>query len=577
MKKESIITTPSKRKEPLQQKYILPLILLVVIFISICIGFSQLSTPDVLPLNADKAKFSSERAVRYLGEIANKPRPLGSDEHDRVRDYIVHTLNNIGVSPEIQADEGVFSSWGDPFEGKVENIVARIEGKNSSQAIMITSHYDTVPNSPGAADAGSGVAALLETVRALTNSPALMNDIVILFSDGEESGLLGAQAFVQYHPWAKDVGIVLNFEARGNKGPSVLFETNEGNGKVVAEFVSGSSHPIAHSLLNDLYKNTPHDTDLSIYKSTGMNGLNFAFFEGLFSYHTSEDTIENLSLNSLQHHGEHMIDLVRHFGNKSIVQKQEENRLYFNVIGKHVVSYSEQYVLPIMIICIVGYIFSFINGFRLKELRVTGVGLGTILFMLTTSLAYYTGSGMLKGLEIITGWDRWMMSSYPKISNPMLISIIMFVFALIFPIYQLALKKINECNLTIGAFFGWLVLSIYTSVYFENSSYIFVWPFVFGLIAFNLYIHLKKKHPLMANILSLGMVILPLIFTVPVIYLIYIFFTLEYSGILIAAISLLIAYMIPALNMLAVRSFFIIPSLLLLLGIINLIRESLNL
>lgn len=48
------------------------------------------------------------------------------------------------------------------------------------------------------------------------------NDIVILISDAEELGLLGAGAFVEHHPWAKDIGLVLNFEARGSGGPSYM-------------------------------------------------------------------------------------------------------------------------------------------------------------------------------------------------------------------------------------------------------------------------------------------------------------------------------------------------------------------
>jgi len=53
---------------------------------------------------------------------------------------------------------------------------------------------------PGAADDGAAVAAVLETVRALRTQAPLRNDLVVLLIDGEENGLLGAQAVVRDDP-----------------------------------------------------------------------------------------------------------------------------------------------------------------------------------------------------------------------------------------------------------------------------------------------------------------------------------------------------------------------------------------
>jgi len=84
--------------------------------------------------------------------------------------------------------------------------------------VLLVAHYDSVPTGPGANDDGVGVATLLETARALTASAPLQNDVIFLFTDSEETGLLGAQAFVTEHLWAKEVEVVLNFEGRGNGG-----------------------------------------------------------------------------------------------------------------------------------------------------------------------------------------------------------------------------------------------------------------------------------------------------------------------------------------------------------------------
>ena len=45
------------------------------------------------------------------------------------------------------------------------------------------------------------------------------------------------------HPWADDVAIVFNFEARGNSGPSCMFETNDLNHNVVNLFAQHAPHP----------------------------------------------------------------------------------------------------------------------------------------------------------------------------------------------------------------------------------------------------------------------------------------------------------------------------------------------
>src|SRR3712207_7377258 len=48
--------------------------------------------------------------------------------------------------------------------------------------------------------------------------------------------------FRSAHPWMKDVGVVLNFEARGAGGPSMMFETSDGNGALVSGMARSEEH-----------------------------------------------------------------------------------------------------------------------------------------------------------------------------------------------------------------------------------------------------------------------------------------------------------------------------------------------
>ncbi|MEY2578989.1 MAG: hypothetical protein QOI49_1813 [Verrucomicrobiota bacterium] len=183
--------------------------------------------PDPAPATAAATAFSAARAMQHVEAIARAPRPIGSANHAAARDYIVRQLRAFGFEPEIQKTTAVNSTAAPLFlAGTIENIVARQRGTGDGRAVVLVAHYDSVSTGPGANDDAVAVATLLETARALTAGPQLRNDVLFLFTDGEETGLLGARAFVTEHPWAKQVEIALNFEARGNGGPSVMFETS---------------------------------------------------------------------------------------------------------------------------------------------------------------------------------------------------------------------------------------------------------------------------------------------------------------------------------------------------------------
>src|SRR5690625_1296012 len=166
-------------------------------------------------------EFSVDRAIEPLAEISKKPHYVGSPGHTEVRMFLLNELRKLGLEPHIQ--EGFSLNPDSRTLVRPVNIAARIPGsKEGGKALLLLSHYDSaaVP-SFGAADAGSGVVTILESVRAYLASGARPeNDIIILFTDAEEIGLDGARLFVEEHPWVEDVGLVLNFEARGTGGPS---------------------------------------------------------------------------------------------------------------------------------------------------------------------------------------------------------------------------------------------------------------------------------------------------------------------------------------------------------------------
>lgn len=295
---------------------------------SVC-GFRP---PEPLAADAPQNEFSALRAMRHVRQIARHPHPAGSEENAQVRLYLESVLEDMGLAPELHHTQ----SGG--FE--LVNLLARIEGTDSTGVIMIAAHYDSVAAGPGAGDDGAAVAALLEVCRILLAEERLANDVVLLISDGEEQGLLGAERFVAEHPWAKEVRLVCNFEGRGCRGPSTMFETSPGNGRLIEEFARVVPRPLSSSLSYRIYQLLPNDTDFSEFKAAGMAGYNFAFLDGTAAYHTPLDTPENLSLHSLQHHGDQALALVRHWGNLSLGDLRADDRVWFTLPGGLLVHYS---------------------------------------------------------------------------------------------------------------------------------------------------------------------------------------------------------------------------------------------
>jgi hypothetical protein len=317
-----------------------PLAALLQLALAIVLFEHAAAPPSPLPADAAADRFSALRALRHVEVIAAEPHPVGSAANARVRDYLVGELQALGLQVEVQRQLQVnrYGRRADARFAMVENVVAVRPGREPGPALVLMSHYDSVAAAPGAGDAASGVAAILETLRALGDAP-LRNRLVVLLSDGEEAGLLGAQAFFGSHPLAAELGLVLNFEARGSRGPVAMFETSDGNAALIAAFATAVPAPLANSLIYSLYRQMPNDTDLSIARAAGHAGMNFAFVDGLFDYHHATDTPSHLSAASVQDLGEQMLALVRHHGERPLPLPVAGDARYFNPFGRGFVHY----------------------------------------------------------------------------------------------------------------------------------------------------------------------------------------------------------------------------------------------
>jgi hypothetical protein len=511
------------------------IVTVAAIVLSAVLALGALATPAARPAQeVPLTQFSAGRAMDHLKIIARKPHPSGSAELAEVRDYLLAQLGSLGLQVEVQQTKAV------------TNILARMTGVSSGKAVLLVGHYDTVPHSPGAGDDGLAVVAMLETLRALKASTPLRGDVIALFTDGEELGLLGAKAFVYGHPWSKDLGLVLNFDARGNRGPVLMFETSERNELLIDEMVKSGPPPFANSMMRDVYKLLPNDTDFTVFREAGYAGLNFAPVNGFSFYHTSSDSLENASDRTLQQMGSYMLALALHFGNLGSMPTAKGDAVYFNVPGMALVRYREVWVMPLTAAIALLFAAIVVMGWRKKTLSPAGVATGLLtLFLSLIAVAAITAIGSWLAHTLEGGAGVIALGDTPR-SNLYVLGLLALAVAATAAVYA-GFAWVRAEELVAGALACWLLLLVLTSVFLPGGSYLFTWPLLIALAAFAIWTGPWKMWRRSAGTAAvvLACAIPGVILFAPLIYLLISALTLKMTSILLLPVALLLGLILP--------------------------------
>jgi hypothetical protein len=460
-----------------KQSLLLTLSTLLIIAAAAALTLFRLQAPQAAALDAPATEFSAARALAHLGHIASAPRPLGSSGHDAARDYIVAQLAAGGIEHEVQETAVAVDNPRDiPSIARVENVIGRIRGTRSSGAILLVAHYDSVPTGPGASDDAHGVAVLLETARALAAHGRLQNDVILLFSDAEEMGYLGARAFVEQHRWFRDVKIALNFEARGTRGPAVLFETGRNSGWAVEQFGRASATPFGNSLLPRIYEMLPNKTDLTPIRGTGVMGLNFAFFDGFAGYHSQHDTVAALDPRSLQHQGGHALATTLALGDAALAAAPRRESVFFDVLGARFFSYPARFVPLWTLVCAVLFAVAFIAGIRRNRigwrgtLRAAGACAAVLVIVpVATEL-------LARAVAMVHPDYRYVPAGEPHVAMLYRLAFLVMGIALALVLHGAIASKVNHAEQTLGAALTWLVALAVASVVLPQATYLLTWP-----------------------------------------------------------------------------------------------------
>jgi hypothetical protein len=322
--------------------------------IALLLAATGLAYRPVAPLGADAPPgvFSAYRAGAILRDLVGNgvAHPIGSSADARLREVIVERLSALGYRTELQSgwvcDEG---ACGNPV-----NIIARLGGDSEDRdAVLLVGHYDSVPAGPGASDDGAAVASMLEIARIVRDRPMPRHPIVLLFTDGEEAGLLGASLFVRDHPLSAHVKAAVNMEARGTSGPSLMFETGTANTWLMQLYASAIARPVTNSLFYVVYRLLPNDTDFTVFKAAGYQGFNFAYIGHVGRYHTPLDNAANADASSIQHQGDNALAALWALANAPTLEPGPGESVFFDGFSRTLIAWPAAYTLPAALLSLI--------------------------------------------------------------------------------------------------------------------------------------------------------------------------------------------------------------------------------
>ncbi len=547
---------------------VLVLLALCILGGAVVLTLILVSPPSPHPADVPSTVFSAGRAMQDLGVIAREPHPMGVfPAHAEVRDYLQNEIRELGLEPHVQDTFGIrVVSPGWVVGGAVENILVRLPGTDPDGAILMIAHYDSTPGAPGAGDNGSGVVTILEILRTLQAGPPLRQDVVFLFTDGHEPGIIGTHAFVAQHPWYNAIRLVINVDLRG-VGPPVLAHNVQGNDAWIPALARTASRPAFTSLPTHLFP--AGENDLIPFNQAGVTGVSFGSAAFIQETHTMGDRLDIVDADVIQQTGDQILALVRYLGDKPTLEIASPAQTFFPVLGR-LVHYPSAWSKPLSAVAGVLFLGTLGYGFFKRRLTWKGLGLGFLTFLICLVLA--VGVAILLWLGIQALHPEYQYSPVrPHLSEDHLYAIGLFVLALATTTSVIAIvrKKVTAHDLAAGALVVWLLVVIATTILVPATSYLADWVLLIGSLAILLALIVFPRED--AWVLSgLGFLISAVLATflwVPVIYIAFLGPGFTMLWLLGALAGLWLGAMLPALDWFTAPKRWLLPATALLLGV----------
>lgn len=436
--------------------------------------------------------------MSHVREIGKLPHPIGSVENQRVRSYLMGTLADLGLSPQTQGVE-VMDYFGTPGNTvDVVNVMTRVEGTGDGDAVVLVAHYDTVPSTPGANDNSTSVAILLEVAAALVAGEPIANDVILLFTDGEEPNpRFGSRAFVDEHPWFDDVAFVVNLEASGTAGGSILGEVSGPSGWLITIVAESADYPLAFSFFTEIASLIGgFGTDFDAFRDAEVPGVAFAYLHGSPVYHTDRDSLENVSLRSVQQQGSNTLAMTRYLAEIHLTPPpHSSDSVFFTVARWVVVRYPTSWAWPPALAALL------ILGIAIMRKP----GKGSILKGVALALGAFVAAAVVGALI-------WMLittfRTTPGIPESYLYLAILLVVSA--GLWWFVARRMDPSVVLLGVVGLWVLFALVTGGLAPGTSYLFTWPAFVGSV----YVMARPRVPTWSLVV---VSLVSLVVTVPII------------------------------------------------------------
>ncbi|XP_052839792.1 endoplasmic reticulum metallopeptidase 1-like [Drosophila gunungcola] len=394
-------------------------------------------------------EFVAERAQRQLhtydrigpkvtGSYANEVTTVAFlvNETEKIRAEMRSDLYELEVDVQSPTGGYVFNDMVNMYQG-IHNVIVKLSVKSSQSEsyLLLNSHFDSKPGSPGSGDDGTMVAVMLEVLRQMAiSSTPFQHPIVFLFNGAEENPLQGSHGFITQHKWAANCKAFINLEVGGSGGRDLLFQSGPNSPWLMKYYRQHAKHPFANAMAEEIFQSgiLPSDSDFRIFRDFGnIPGLDMAQIENGYVYHTVFDTFEAVPGRSIQNTGNNVLALVRAFSNASElyeVESDDGQAVFFDFLGLFFVYYTE--TTGIVLNCLIGVISLVLVGCSLWRMSrqseeaslpqisiwfLSILGLHVLGFLLSTglpllmavifdagdrSLTYFTSTWLLFGLYV---------------------------------------------------------------------------------------------------------------------------------------------------------------------------------
>ncbi|CAH1266417.1 Hypp3365 [Branchiostoma lanceolatum] len=190
--------------------------------------------------SAASAGSSIDNLRRLLIEkfSTNRHHAANPENKEATRVFLTQTFESYGLDVTMQAFTSKTRSQG---KNVIGTLPGRHTGTSADRPVLLAAHYDTVRDSPGVIDNGSGMAALLESARLITSQQCHKPNHTVIFVafDFEESAKEGSEAYVSdvLVPYLNETGIPpANFQGAICMDPILNYNNTEGSQYIPPEF-----------------------------------------------------------------------------------------------------------------------------------------------------------------------------------------------------------------------------------------------------------------------------------------------------------------------------------------------------